>query len=1031
MGNLRVLDLSNNFLTSISSNIFRDLISLEQLWLQVNHIALVAPNAFVSLRNLNTLRLDNNQIRQIPAGSFDAMHALLSLDLGENPLEELPPHLFDSMTNLKILYLENTFLSSLPPAIFDQLTAVVRLLLFNGRLTSVPPTLLHNLHALDYLSFSGNRLSSLHSDTFLGLHNLTNLYLNRNQLTALPPDLFRDVTQLTHLGLGINKIAHYPEDLFLTNNKLIFLTLSHNRLPKLPALRNKPQLEALYLANNLITSADISHLPNLEILDLSNNHIKALPSITQVPRLQTLRINEHRFRSFDLAPLLDLRQLERLELAAAVDYRLSTLQFTVADAAAHDTPPPKLRYLDLSNVALPLEFLNFATSHHIRLQHLFLGWPGMNDESVPMPQLCSVLDSEVLEFQLTNTGYTFLALCPELRFQDVLLNNNDHLQRLEVLHTVKQLNVSNCPRLSNLGLLSADILDISGTRLPLRPPLCDDWGHRVLLAQHMLNPSAVSLQDLTALVSRCLARLDLLDLSDNPWLKHVSVIDSSPIVLSNDGFWSEDFAADLQNHPFIPVLVLNRGAISCTLEFGSAEVRGRATRQQISTQVTFSFRCGCSRRFVLRNGACEPDKLSDAEIAGIVLGGLVVSILGIVMVYRHYRRRRRGLEVENELKQLLLNEKEEEVIALKKAWEIDFSELSLLSRIDAGSEGAFGEVWKARWDTQTVAVKILKQSAASFDETTVHEFEKEVEFLQRTRHPHVVRFFGAGTTSPEGGSPFLVLEYVTMGSLRQLLDNDLALLLRTQKRSSTAFPSLPMGTKPASFSQRLSFVTSHRKEAQIGIQAADASVENSPTVWGLKLQLAQDIAYGMAFIHRLGQVHRDLKSGNVLVTSHLRAKITDFGCIRQVLNKPVAQPAVTTNTIHDITYTSSLGVLTLNLTMGVGTPMYMSPEVLAGHTYDGKADVFSFGVLLWEIATQRRPDLIAQELGDTYRGSLLGTVAHLLSLGKRLKFPVGDHIPQWYREATAKCVLERPEERPDFVELEKLLLAHKDASFPT
>ncbi|EGD80350.1 hypothetical protein PTSG_10603 [Salpingoeca rosetta] len=79
----------------------------------------------------------------------------------------------------------------------------------------------------------------------------------------------------------------------------------------------------------------------------------------------------------------------------------------------------------------------------------------------------------------------------------------------------------------------------------------------------------------------------------------------------------------------------------------------------------------------------------------------------------------------------------------------------------------------------------------------------------------------------------------------------------------------------------------------------------------------------------------------------------------------------------------------VSLTAGVGTPLYMAPEALTGDKYSFEADVFSFGVLMWEVATQRVPDLIEQELGAEYTGPILATLSGLMADGKRLKFEDG------------------------------------------
>jgi len=99
------------------------------------------------------------------------------------------------------------------------------------------------------------------------------------------------------------------------------------------------------------------------------------------------------------------------------------------------------------------------------------------------------------------------------------------------------------------------------------------------------------------------------------------------------------------------------------------------------------------------------------------------------------------------------------------------------------------------------------------------------------------------------------------------------------------------------------------------------------------LRLAMDIARGMSYIHgtdngkKAAHIHRDLKAENVLVSAFLAAKITDFGTSRELSGEDVTMTAV-------------------------GTPLYCAPEVMRGEYYDEKADLYSFGLLLIDMAVE-------------------------------------------------------------------------------
>ena len=100
-----------------------------------------------------------------------------------------------------------------------------------------------------------------------------------------------------------------------------------------------------------------------------------------------------------------------------------------------------------------------------------------------------------------------------------------------------------------------------------------------------------------------------------------------------------------------------------------------------------------------------------------------------------------------------------------------------------------------------------------------------------------------------------------------------------------------------------------------------------------KKAVALDVCRGMAYLHAKGLLHRDLKSANLLVDEAFRVKVGDFGLARRVGTLAVAVP----------------------LTGQCGTFQYMAPEVLACAPYNKSADVYSFGVLLWELLEEQLP----------------------------------------------------------------------------
>ncbi|KAF1317303.1 Tkl protein kinase, partial [Globisporangium splendens] len=165
-----------------------------------------------------------------------------------------------------------------------------------------------------------------------------------------------------------------------------------------------------------------------------------------------------------------------------------------------------------------------------------------------------------------------------------------------------------------------------------------------------------------------------------------------------------------------------------------------------------------------------------------------------------------------------------------------------------------------------------------------------------------------------------------------------------------------------------------------------------------KVKIAFHVAHALTYLHSLLPVvlHRDLKSKNILLDSYLDAKITDFGVSRESSDR--------------------------TMTAGVGTSLWMAPEVMMGERYDEKADIFSFGVVLSELDSHMLPYAEAKE---TNSGRVLPDTAllQMVSLG-RLKVELSANAPQSMVDLANACVALDPSDRPTAVDVTyKLQLA--------
>jgi len=154
--------------------------------------------------------------------------------------------------------------------------------------------------------------------------------------------------------------------------------------------------------------------------------------------------------------------------------------------------------------------------------------------------------------------------------------------------------------------------------------------------------------------------------------------------------------------------------------------------------------------------------------------------------------------------------------------------------------------------------------------------------------------------------------------------------------------------------------------------------------WPRRIDLMLGVARGMAYLHSQDIMHRDLKSGNVLVTQNWVVKIADFGLSRAVA---------------------------LSMTRRIGTTRFCAAEVLDGQRYTTKADVYSYGILCWELCAFAIP---FPNENFSYR------VETLVIAGQRPKIP--SDTPESVQKLIEMCWHQNPNERPNFVEIVQYIL---------
>jgi serine/threonine-protein kinase len=225
--------------------------------------------------------------------------------------------------------------------------------------------------------------------------------------------------------------------------------------------------------------------------------------------------------------------------------------------------------------------------------------------------------------------------------------------------------------------------------------------------------------------------------------------------------------------------------------------------------------------------------------------------------------------------------------------------------------GGMGEVYRAR-DVRLqrdVALKILPEMFAR-DHDRLARFEREAQVLASLNHPNIAQIYGVEDAGPV---PALVMEYVDGPTLADLL---------------------PVYTEPSSDAGRPASHSGTQRAVQ-PLTVRDA------------LEIARQIADALEAAHERGIIHRDLKPANLKVRPDGTVKVLDFGLAKAL--DPVTGPGAAlpnSPTITSPAIVTGAGVI-------LGTAAYMSPEQARGRTVDRRADLWAFGVVLYEMLSGR------------------------------------------------------------------------------
>jgi len=279
---------------------------------------------------------------------------------------------------------------------------------------------------------------------------------------------------------------------------------------------------------------------------------------------------------------------------------------------------------------------------------------------------------------------------------------------------------------------------------------------------------------------------------------------------------------------------------------------------------------------------------------------------------------------------------------------VQWSDIELGAEV---GEGAFGKVYRGTCKCIDVAIKELK---SHLTEDAKKKFKDEALLLSNLKHDSIIQFIGlcaesADPTKPGSQERFVLLtEFAPNGSLADYV----------KKRD------------PIKDADRKKF--SHSE----------------------KLQVLREVAAGMNYLHGKEILHLDLKPANILLDDCWRARIADFGMSRVVApEKPSEYLSFVSKTVG-------------------GTPLYMAPEVLMGEKPTPAVDVYSFGIMTWEVLNEASP------YPDDKKKDMVTLKEHVVTKNQRPAQATQTSNDKPY-EFCQKCWDKDPAKRYTFKDLDK------------
>jgi Leucine-rich repeat (LRR) protein len=1011
--------IENNLLGTIPSALSQ-LNDLQSLYLGYNQLRGTIPSQLGQLSALTTLDLFSNQLRGSIPSELGQLSAMIRLDLFWNKLSGTIPPELGQLSALEELSLSYNQLSGTIPSELEQLSALESLSLAYNQLSGTIPSELGQLSALNFLGLSNNQLSGTIPSELGQLSSLAHLVLSVNQLSGTIPSELGQLSVMEGLGLDTNQLSGTIPSELGQLSALAVLALEKNQLDgSIPSeLGQLSALALLALAENQLSGSIPSELGQLSVMEhlfLSSNQLSGtIPvALGSLSALTEAKLSHNRISGtipFELQELSSLTSLDlsdnRLEgsIPAFLVYSNTLTSLNMASNGFSGTIPESslkntsLQLLELSNNTLsgtiPMTIFEMP-----KLKTLKLGGNLLQGELLDSLHRCMSYSLSVVDLKFNQLGgsLSFFQSFSELTLLNI--RQNAFNGSVELLPTKASPDGNGCAyspvisvlthmdvsynSFSELGTLPSSVTTFTAARCALSGPVAPLG---VLTSASFIdvhdNPNLTGEIPSEIAASKFLLYLYVTNTSMQSakvgYSPGLNLDSSEPQTFGtgDNRYECPVVHSEASENAFLSIspFYFSYSGCYCGVGFSGPHVDNGVASCKRCSPGTYNGKeentacskcppstysrtkgslqctsCALPLKLVINDGTKCIDltafyvlSLLFIIILVSVLLTLSIALAASVAVGYHLLKAWRARELRHVT--LLIQKRARDEIPADLL--IRYRDLKMETVIGAGS---FARVYKGKWNHTLVAIKEL---------TGVHTL---MATLEAERNVSI----SEADSQQDEGIQKLVNEFRSEVLVMSRLHHPNVLLL---VGACSEFPNLCIVTE--FLPNGALYDVLHKKNAR------DTITQKQQMQWLL------ETVSGMAYLHEQGLMHRDLKSLNVLLDDLNRAKLCDFGLAKIV------------------------GDAQRTMTSGVGSLLWMSPEVVRGEPYSFSADVYSWGIMAWEIMS---PEEILFPGMSSYE------VAKQIVAGHRPKVD-----PAWSYcvcQLMRHCWSDEKESRPTFVEV--------------